>query len=159
MGSKPLISLVGWFDSGRHQVYCFGIRQFRCTPAGRLGPLLRSAVELPVFCRLKTSGSCHWRLPPAVLVGGTGTGKSHLAVAIARACIRAGARGRFHTAVDLINWLEAEVRRAAGPDRRSAHPARLPHSRRAWLSAVRPIRRTAPLPPGQPALGASDVGS
>jgi len=48
---------------------------------------------LPVFCRLKTSGSCHWRLPPAVLVGGTGTGKSHLAVAIARACIRAGARG------------------------------------------------------------------
>jgi len=29
----------------------------------------------------------------AVLVGGTGTGKSHLAVAIARACIRTGARG------------------------------------------------------------------
>jgi hypothetical protein len=34
-----------------------------------------------------------------------GTGKSHLAVAIARACIRAGARGRFHTAVDLVNGL------------------------------------------------------
>ena len=31
----------------------------------------------------------------AVLIGGTGTGKSHLAVAIARACIRDGARGRF----------------------------------------------------------------
>ena len=46
----------------------------------------------------------------AVLVGGTGTGKSHLAVAIARACIRAGARGRFHTAVDLVNQLEAEAR-------------------------------------------------
>src|SRR6516225_8049001 len=46
----------------------------------------------------------------AVLVGGTGTGKSHLAVAIARACIRAGARGRFHTAVDLVNRLEAEAR-------------------------------------------------
>src|SRR5438445_3310918 len=30
-----------------------------------------------------------------VLVGGTGTGKTHLAIAIARACIRAGARGRF----------------------------------------------------------------
>ena len=29
----------------------------------------------------------------AVLIGGTGTGKSHLAVAIARACIRDGARG------------------------------------------------------------------
>jgi DNA replication protein DnaC len=46
----------------------------------------------------------------AVLIGGTGTGKSHLAVAIARACIRAGARGRFHTAVDLVNRLEAEAR-------------------------------------------------
>src|SRR5438132_2617093 len=32
----------------------------------------------------------------AVLVGGTGTGKSHLAMAIARACIRGGGRGRFY---------------------------------------------------------------
>jgi len=46
----------------------------------------------------------------AVLVGGTGTGKTHLAVAIARNCIRAGARGRFITAVDLVNRLEAETR-------------------------------------------------
>ena len=37
----------------------------------------------------------------AVLVGGTGTGKSHLAIAIARSCIRAGARARFFTVVDL----------------------------------------------------------
>src|SRR6202451_2336579 len=29
-----------------------------------------------------------------VLVGGTGTGKTHLAMAIARSCIRAGARAR-----------------------------------------------------------------
>ena len=35
----------------------------------------------------------------AVLVGGTGTGKSHLAIALARACIRGGARGRFYTVV------------------------------------------------------------
>jgi DNA replication protein DnaC len=45
-----------------------------------------------------------------VLVGGTGTGKTHLAIAIARACIRDGARGRFFTAVDLVNRLEAEGR-------------------------------------------------
>ncbi len=45
-----------------------------------------------------------------VLIGGTGTGKSHLAVAIARSCLRGGARGRFHTAVDLVNRLEAEAR-------------------------------------------------
>jgi DNA replication protein DnaC len=52
-----------------------------------------------------------------VLVGGTGTGKSHLAIAIARACIRGGARGRFFNVVDLVNRLEAEGR--------SGHPGRL----------------------------------
>jgi DNA replication protein DnaC len=45
-----------------------------------------------------------------VLVGGTGTGKTHLAIAIARACIRNGARGRFFNVVDLVNKLEAESR-------------------------------------------------
>src|SRR5690606_30310209 len=43
-----------------------------------------------------------------VLVGGTGTGKSHLAIAIARALIRNGSRGRFFNVVDLVNRLEAE---------------------------------------------------
>jgi DNA replication protein DnaC len=45
-----------------------------------------------------------------VLVGGTGTGKTHLAIAIARACIHNGARGRFFNVVDLVNKLEAEGR-------------------------------------------------
>jgi DNA replication protein DnaC len=45
-----------------------------------------------------------------VLVGGTGSGKTHLAIAIARSCIRSGARGRFFNVVDLVNRLEAETR-------------------------------------------------
>jgi DNA replication protein DnaC len=45
-----------------------------------------------------------------VLIGGTGTGKTHLAIAIARACIRGGARGRFFNVVDLVNRLEGETR-------------------------------------------------
>jgi DNA replication protein DnaC len=45
-----------------------------------------------------------------VLVGGTGTGKTHLAIAIARNCIRAGKRGRFYNTVDLVNRLETEAR-------------------------------------------------
>ena len=45
-----------------------------------------------------------------VLIGGTGTGKTHIAVGIARACIRGGARGRFFNVVDLVNKLEAETR-------------------------------------------------
>ena len=48
----------------------------------------------------------------AVLIGGTGTGKTHLAIAIARACIRRGARGRFFNTVDLVNRLEAEARQS-----------------------------------------------
>jgi DNA replication protein DnaC len=52
-----------------------------------------------------------------VLVGGTGTGKTHLAIAIARSCIRSGVRGRFFNTVDLVNRLESEAR---GP-----HPGRL----------------------------------
>ena len=46
----------------------------------------------------------------AVLVGGTGTGKTHLAIAVARSCIRGGARGRFYNVVDLVNRLEFEAR-------------------------------------------------
>jgi DNA replication protein DnaC len=45
-----------------------------------------------------------------VLVGGFGTGKSHLAIAIARALIRNSSRGRFFNVVDLVNWLEPEHR-------------------------------------------------
>ena len=45
-----------------------------------------------------------------VLVGGTGSGKTHIAIAIARSCIRAGARGRFFNVVDLVNRLETETR-------------------------------------------------
>jgi DNA replication protein DnaC len=45
-----------------------------------------------------------------VLVGGTGTGKSHIAIAIARACIRGSKRGRFFNVVDLVNKLETETR-------------------------------------------------
>jgi len=46
----------------------------------------------------------------AVLIGGTGTGKSHLAIAIGANCVRNDARARFFTAVDLVNQLEAEAR-------------------------------------------------
>ena len=45
-----------------------------------------------------------------VLIGGTGTGKTHLCVAIARACIRRGCRGRFFNALELVNLLEREHR-------------------------------------------------
>lgn len=45
-----------------------------------------------------------------VLIGGTGTGKFHLAVNIAKACIRRGKRGRIFNVVDLVNKLDTEAR-------------------------------------------------
>jgi DNA replication protein DnaC len=57
-----------------------------------------------------TSGNFLAHQRNVVLVGGTGIGKTHLAIAIARACIRDGARGRFFNVVDLVNKLEAEGR-------------------------------------------------
>src|SRR5256714_14911175 len=62
----------------------------------------------------------------AVLIGGTGTGKSHLVIAIARACIRGGARGRFYTVVDLVNW-----RAKPAPAGRGGSP----NISRAWTSS------------------------
>src|SRR5205814_604107 len=46
----------------------------------------------------------------AVLIGGTGIGKSHVSIAIGANCVRNGARVRFLTAIDLVNQLEAEAR-------------------------------------------------
>jgi len=51
-----------------------------------------------------------------ILIGGTGTGKTHLAIAIAANIIRARARGHFFNLVDLVNQLEQE--KAAGKSRR-----------------------------------------
>jgi DNA replication protein DnaC len=45
-----------------------------------------------------------------VLIGGTGTGKSHIAIGIARRCIRSGRKVRFFNVVDLVNKLESEVK-------------------------------------------------
>jgi len=54
----------------------------------------------------------------AIFIGGTGTGKTHLAIGVASAVIRARARGRFFNLVDLVNQLEQE--KAAGRSGRLA---------------------------------------
>ena len=43
-----------------------------------------------------------------IFIGGTGTGKTHLAIAIASHCIRLGRRSRFYSAINLVNQLEQE---------------------------------------------------
>ncbi|UEM24529.1 IS21-like element helper ATPase IstB (plasmid) [Skermanella mucosa] len=46
----------------------------------------------------------------AVFVGGTGSGKTHICIAITANCVRRGARARFYNVIDLVNRLEAETR-------------------------------------------------
>jgi len=43
-----------------------------------------------------------------IMVGGTGTGKTHLAISIAKQSIRNGGKARFFNVLDLVNQLEQE---------------------------------------------------
>ena len=85
-----------------------------------------SPVNEPLVCEL-AGGSFLEGKRNLVLVGGTGTGKTHLAVTIVRACIRNGARGRCHNVVELVNLLEAELR--SGRQGRTAEQ----HTRRDFI--------------------------
>ena len=58
-----------------------------------------------------------------IFIGGTGTGKSHLAIALGVAAVQAGQRVRFYNVVDLVNQLEKEQQlgKAGSLARRLAH--------------------------------------
>ena len=49
-----------------------------------------------------------------IMVGGTGSGKTHLAIAIARQNIKQGIKARFFNVLDLVNQLEQEKLNAKG---------------------------------------------
>ena len=65
-------------------------------------PLVQAQIE-----QLATSTFME-RAHNLILVGGTGTGKTHLATALGVAAIHQGKRVRFFNAVDLVNQLERE---------------------------------------------------
>lgn len=70
--------------------------------------------------RQLATGGFMARAENVVLIGGTGTGKSHLATAIGTSTIAEhGRRGRFYSTIELANALEAE--KAAGKAGRLAH--------------------------------------
>jgi len=65
-------------------------------------PLQRAQVE-----QLATAGFMA-QATNLILVGGTGTGKSHIATALGVAAIHSGRRVRFFNTVDLVNQLQRE---------------------------------------------------
>ena len=88
-----------------------------------------------------------------VLVGGTGTGKTHLAIAITQSCIPAGSRGRFFNTVDLVNRLEAEGR-SGRQGRLADYLTRLDFIILDELGYRCAIGRPVVVPPDQPPLRA-----
>jgi IstB-like ATP binding protein len=87
-----------------------------------------------------------------VLVGGPGSGKTHLATAIGLSgIVHHGKRVRFYSTVDLANALEQEG--AKGPRRTDCGEPLAPspgHSGRTRVSALQPGRRGAVVPSAQP---------
>ena len=63
---------------------------------------------LPKLTRLSHSIRILAQKSNIILVGCTGSGKTHLAIAIARQAVRNGKRGRFFNLLDLVNQLEQE---------------------------------------------------
>jgi DNA replication protein DnaC len=57
-----------------------------------------------------------------IFIGGTGTGKTHLAIGVASNVVRARAKRRFSTLIDLVNQLEQQ--KAAGRSGRLAEKLR-----------------------------------
>jgi hypothetical protein len=94
----------------RFQQMCghYLVQPVACTPSPERRTLFSSSLSRCSYpdCRAATFLASQRN---AVLIGGTGTEKTHLAIAIGRACVRTGARGRFFNTVDLVNRLEAEA--------------------------------------------------
>lgn len=66
-----------------------------------------SPVNEPLIRDLYT-GEFLQQIRNLIFIGGTGTGKTHLAIALASHCVRLGYRARFFSVVDLVNQLERE---------------------------------------------------
>jgi DNA replication protein DnaC len=82
----------------------------------------------------------------AVCIGGTGTGKSHIGIAVTANCVRRGARARFFNVIDLVNRLEAEARAGQwrpkpGPGKPESLPTSSPGSI-SWYSMNSAICRS-----------------
>ncbi len=87
-----------------------------------------------------------------VFIGGTGTGKTHLATALGVSGItQQNKRVRFYSTVDLVNLLEQEKAAWQGREAGVCADAHGPgHSRRAGLSALQSGRRGLAVPPPRP---------
>src|SRR6185503_18798872 len=84
---------------------------------------------------------------PLVLVGDSGTGKTHLLIGLGLAACERGRRVRYATTAQLVNELaEAADSRQLSPRRGSLRPPGPAPARRTRLRPARPPRRRTAVP-------------
>lgn len=87
--------------------YQMGIARFPVTKDLDTFHFAGSPINEPLI-RSLYSGDFLRQTRNLIFIGGTGTGKTHLAIAIASHCVKLGHRVRFFSVVDLVNQLERE---------------------------------------------------
>jgi len=116
LSADPRLGISG--DLPRAEVAAKAVRSLKDQLAIAKLPLAKELPDFPfkgtpinaALGRDLATGSFIAHQRNIVLAGGTGSGKTHLAIAIARSCIRGGARGRSFNGVDLVNRRETESR-------------------------------------------------
>ena len=83
---------------------------------------------------------------PLCLIGDSGTGKTHLLIALGTAAVHAGHSVRYVLASKLVNELVEAVDDKQRPRRSSLRPRRSPHLRRARIPRAGPPRGRAAVP-------------
>ena len=113
----------------------------------------RNAIPQVFDCRFVANAA------NVVFVGGVGTGKTHLSIALGMACCQHDYRVRFVTAAELVTLL-VEAQQQGRLARKLAQLARfdLVIRRRAWLRSARQGRRRPAVRVHQPALRAPEPG-
>jgi DNA replication protein DnaC len=111
---QPILEILGRFclaEAAERKVrsirYQMGVARFPLTKDLDSFCFAGSPVNEPLILDLY-AGFFLEQARNLIFIGGTGTGKTHLSIAIASHCIKEGRRGRFFSVIDLVNQLEQE---------------------------------------------------
>lgn len=110
----PMVEIIGNLcqaETAERKVrsirYQLGIARFPVAKDLEIFKLAESSVNEPLIRDLY-NGHFLEQARNLIFIGGTGTGKTHLSVALASYCVKQERRGKFFSVIDLVNKLEQE---------------------------------------------------